>query len=578
MQLILRFLLLFLAIGLFGCKSSKVAQATASKDGGTTLTEKEQLDFSYLYYDAVKDKILGNFASARQKFQQAVRINPRSAAAHFELSQIAISEGNFDQAEISGQNAVRFDNKNNWYKLTLAGVYEQTGKTSKMISLLEELSKSEPTNSEYTITLASGYIHAHRYDDAIILLNKLESGFGLSEELALQKKDLFLRMKKPEKAIEEIRKLMVAFPEEIGYHGFLAEIYEITGKPEEALAEYQEIIKKDPQNPNVYFSLADFYRDQGDKEKSYESLKRAFRNPEADFDLKIQVLASYFEIIRKYPELTEQAHELCTITLEVHPEEPKAHAVYGDFLFSENKLEEARTEYEKVLDADKSKFTVWNQLLLINSELKDYKRTYELSKEAMELFPNQPSVFLFNGVASMQMKHYEEAVEAFNQGANITIGNDELASQFYASLGDSYNFLLKYEKSNESYERALKLDSENTYVLNNYAYYLSLRKANLGRAKELALRCNLLSPGNASFQDTYAWVLYQAGEFEEANTWIDKALANGGMKSAVLIEHKGDILWKLGKTADALDYWKRAKEMGATGKIEEKINQQKLIE
>jgi predicted negative regulator of RcsB-dependent stress response len=88
-----------------------------------------------------------------------------------------------------------------------------------------------------------------------------------------------------------------------------------------------------------------------------------------------------------------------------------------------------------------------------------------------------------------------------------------------------------------------------------------------------------LMPGNSSYEDTYAWVLYQRGDYVGADLWIDKAIKNGGIKSATIMEHKGDILWKLGKNTDALDFWKRAKEIGgASDKIDQKINEQRLID
>ena len=137
----------------------------------------------------------------------------------------------------------------------------------------------------------------------------------------------------------------------------------------------------------------------------------------------------------------------------------------------------------------------------------------------------------------------------------------------------------KYNESKDAYEKALKFDSANTYVLNNYAYYLSLRKENLNRAKELAEKCNELQPGNGSFQDTYAWVLFVMGDYENAALWIDKAIENGGIRSGTIMEHKGDILIRQGKTNDALDFWNRAKELGGTtDKIDQKINQKKYIE
>ena len=543
------------------------------------LTEKEQLDFAYIFFEAEKDKLLGNLGQAKEKFSQAIRINPRSSAAHFELSQIYLQTGELELAEQSGKQAIRFDDTNKWYKMSMADILERNGKYKEIIPLLDQLSKMEPGNPDYLLGMGAAQTQLGDFSGAIKTYDRLEKVAGLSEELALQKKSLYLRMQKPEKAIEEIQKLMALYPEEIGYRGFIAEIYEATNQPQKALEVYKEILELDPNNPNVHFSLAEYYRREGNKEESFKQLKKAFENPAGSIELKLQVLSSYFEIIAKYPELKDQAFELCEIMVATHREEPQSHAVYGDFLLREGKLNEARDEYRKVLEADKSKYTVWNQVLLIEAELQNYDTVFSMSAEAIELFPYQPNLFLYRGIAAMQLKNYEDAISALRDGANVTISNPGLSAQFYASMGDSYNYLRKYRESDEAYEKALGFEKSNTYVLNNYAYYLSLRKENLERAVELATECNAIQPGNPSFEDTFAWVLFQKGDYEAANTWIDKAINSGGIKSATIMEHKGDILFKNGKLQDALDFWKRAKDIGGgSTSLDEKINQKKYIE
>ena len=581
MKLISRYTFCFLLLSIWvACKSPQ--KQVASPVSGTPtsdLTEKEELDFAYLFFEASKDKILGNYPQAIAKFSQAIRINPRNAAAHYELSQMYLQNGNADLAEISGQQAIKFDTKNIWYKLSLATIYERTGKSEKIIPLIKAVADADPRNPEYQYTLANAYSMTGKFEDAVKIFDKLESQMGISEEFSAQKKALYMRMKKPEKAIEEIRKLMNAFPDEISYRGFLAEIYEEQGQDENALKEYLEIVRIDPQNASVYFSLAEYYRRTGDKEKSVDALRKAMKNPNTEVDLKLQVLSSYYELSMVYPELTEQAMELCSLMVETHPESARARAVYGDFLYREGKMEEAKTQFEKVLLDDKSVFGVWNQLLMIESELKNHKRVVELSTEAIELFPTSPVFFLYSGISSMQLKDYTKAIETLKGGAEITVGNNPLSAQFFASLGDSYNATKQYKESDEAYEKALRYDGNNTYVLNNFAYYLSVRKENLDRALELSSKSNELKPNNSSFLDTKAWIYYQKADYQNAAIWIDKAIESGGMKSGTIVEHKGDILWKLGKTNDALDFWKRAKELGgASDKIDQNINSHNLVE
>src|SRR5690606_31201772 len=126
--------------------------------------------------------------------------------------------------------------------------------------------------------------------------------------------------------------------------------------------------------------------------------------------------------------------------------------------------------------------------------------------------------------------------------------------------------------SNVAYEEALKLDSNNTYVLNNFAYYLALKKEDLSKAEEMSRKANTIYPDNASFQDTYAWVLFQQGNYQEALVWIDKAIGLTENPSSVLIEHKGDILFHLGNEQEALDFWQKAGQL-PEGENNEKLHQ-----
>ena len=91
--------------------------------------------------------------------------------------------------------------------------------------------------------------------------------------------------------------------------------------------------------------------------------------------------------------------------------------------------------------------------------------------------------------------------------------------------------------------------------------------------------CTALNPGIASYEDTYAWVFYQKGDYDKALEWLERALTSGGNNNAVIVEHYGDVLYQLGKVAEAVEQWKKAKELGSeTSFIDQKISEQKLYE
>jgi Tfp pilus assembly protein PilF len=161
----------------------------------------------------------------------------------------------------------------------------------------------------------------------------------------------------------------------------------------------------------------------------------------------------------------------------------------------------------------------------------------------------------------------------------MALDNDKLRAQFLANMGDAYHSLKKHTESDSSYDKALRLDPENAYVLNNYSYYLSLRKTNLEKAKQMSAYANKLEPDNSSFLDTYAWILFELKDYKGAKEWQEKAMKSGGAQSGTILEHYGDILSQLGDKTQALDYWKKAKELGVdSSTIERKIAEGKYVE
>jgi len=150
---------------------------------------------------------------------------------------------------------------------------------------------------------------------------------------------------------------------------------------------------------------------------------------------------------------------------------------------------------------------------------------------------------------------------------------------FYVLLGDTYNAIGNFVKSDENYDLALAANPNNAYVLNNFAYYLSLRKEKLDQAEKMAQMAVELEPEQYNYQDTYGWVLFQAEKYEEAAKWLKLAVNNGGDINGEIIEHYGDALFKTGDVDEALKQWKRAKQVGAASElIDEKINNGSYIE
>ncbi len=561
---------------MFSCHSSK---NISGEKGKNQLSEKAKIEFTEEFVDGVREKITGNFEKAAIQFQKCLKIDSRSAASMYELATIYEFEKKDALALNLIKEATSIDGQNEWYRMLLATLYAKNGYFGESARVYKQLTEDYKGKIEYYYEWANALLYQNKYKEAIAVYDEIEKNIGISEDINLQKEKIWLRMGNQENAIIELKKLIKEFPKEAKYYGMLAELYQSQGKTELAMETFNELKTLDPKNPYVHLSLSNFYKEKGEKEKAFEEMRISFSNPDLNIDAKVNILLSYYVVGNAQPELQEQALLLCKILTETHPEDAKSFSIFGDFFYRDKKFSEARDQYRNANKLDKSKFPIWNQLVLLESELKDYEAMFLESKEAMELFPNQPSFYFFYGFSAIQKKQYEEAIVVLEKGKDLVIENNPLLEQFFSTLGDAYNSIKDYPNSDSSYEKAIRINPDNIYVLNNFSYYLSLRKENLERAEKMSKRSNDLEPNSPSFLDTYGWILYQQEKYEEARKWIEKAIAAGAENNGTILEHLADILFKLNDKEGALKYWNKAKEAGGGSEIlEKKITEKMLIE
>jgi Tfp pilus assembly protein PilF len=203
-------------------------------------------------------------------------------------------------------------------------------------------------------------------------------------------------------------------------------------------------------------------------------------------------------LIQGNPEMLDQGLQLTEILARTHPNDALSMAIYGDFLAMSDRFEDARKQYLSSIALDESNLTVWQQLMICESELNDMDGILNTSKKALELFPEQAVFYLYNGTANSLKKNYRDAVKTLLAGSKLVVDNDYLQNQFYIRLADAYHNLKDHELSDSYFEKSLKLDPDNPLVLNNYSYYLSLRKEKLDKAEVMSKRSNELWPDQPS--------------------------------------------------------------------------------
>ncbi len=538
--------------------------------------EKERLKYHAHFFSAIRYKLLEDYDKAEKELKSCIDLNDKESSAFYEIAKIYKYKKEVELAEINIKKAINLDSYNQWYIILYAEVLMEKKEYKNAVLQYKKLIEITNDNIELYYSIAEAYIYDNNLSKAIYTYDLLEKKIGVSKPISLQKYKLYMQSLKKEKAKKELLSILEINPQDVEVLEFLSELYLLNNEKEPAFDVFKKIALIEPENGRVHLTLADYYRQNGNNTKSFEELMLAFKSSKLGVEIKSQILVSYFQIIGLNDTILDQAFTLSKLLVQTHPNNYQPYLIYADLLYYDKQYNQAKEQYIIVLEKNKRIKEVWSQLLFIYAEEDNFNEILILSQEALSYFSADPLIYYFNGIANRKFKNNKEAVLSLEMGLEFVFENDALLLEFYSALGDLYFSLKEYKKSDEYYEKALTIDPENLIVLNNYSYYLSLRKENLEKAKKMSLLCNSKQPNNSTYQDTYAWILYQMKDFVNAKIWIDNAIENGGSESPVIIEHLGDILYMLGYIDRAVEEWTRASKIGEGSnllnkKIEDRI-------
>jgi tetratricopeptide (TPR) repeat protein len=359
----------------------------------------------------------------------------------------------------------------------------------------------------------------------------------------------------------------------------LAAFYKQRGQTQKAIALYEKLKKDHPNDPYVKLALYEYYKELGQTEESFNNLEQAFSSVEVNIDSKIGILLALMDLSAKDETIRKEMYELLEIMTQTHPDEAKTWAIYGDFLYNQNEKSKSRIMFLKSIDIDNSKYQVWNQVLFIDSELNDVDSILVHSEQCSELFPNQVLPHYFNGVGHLQKEEFEKAIESLEIAKELAYGMTELEVQIFGNLGDAYYQTGNFQKSWLSYDQSLRMKPNNDYVLNNYAYFLSVQGESLEKALVMSEKTVKRNPRSATYLDTYGWILYRLGRYEDAVKYLKDAKDFSKKPSGEILEHLGDAMFMMQNVDGALLNWKLAKEYGGgTDGLDKKIQTKTLVE
>ena len=559
------YLFLFLIFTFLSCSAPK--KIVAKSPDRIHLSDSAQRQFDYYFYEGLKQKDNQQYDQAIETFRMCLAIDSLDAGVQSEIGMMYGAIGFGDKALQCLEKAVQIDPSNWWYSVQLISMYSDLKNWKRAIEVATDLQKQYPNKDEVYSMLATFYKETKEYDKAIAAYDRLESLTGINETTSFEKFQLYILSNKPQKGVAEIDKLANKYPTESRYKVLRGDIFMQQKMPEKAFEIYQDVLKEDPQNAYVYVSLSEYYKATNQPDKAMESIVSALKTEQLDVDKKVSILGQYVEQLVQDSTKFGETESLFKLLLDRYPLEEKVHGYYATFLQYQKRNAEAVSELETMVNINPKNDQTWMRLIQINTMDKNFNQLLVVTKRAIENLPKLPVWYFYRGIAQYQLADYKGALMSYKTGLPlITAEQASLKSDFYAQIGDIYYKLQQKDSAFTAYDKSLASNRQNNMVMNNYAYYLSLEKADLKKAERMSAKTVELEPKNSTYLDTYAWILYQEANYSLAKFYIERAIDNLTKEEdpGVVLEHYGDILWMSGadNEAKALETWQKSYDAG----------------
>jgi tetratricopeptide (TPR) repeat protein len=542
----------------------------------------------FYFTEGEKFFILEDYAKALLYYQRSLEINPENATVHYKIAEVLSKSNKQDdmvRASVSAEQAIKLDPKNKYFYLLSAGIYNGLARFDRAAQTYEAMMREVKGTEEYLYELAAVYQYGNKDEEAIKTYNRAEQIFGVNEVSSVQKVRLYLEQGKTDMAIAEGEKLVKAFPEEEQFVMAFTEVLSQKGLRDQAIAYLEKFVLTNPAAGNSKMLLAGFYRDTKQEAKARPLLTELFSNPDVELSSKIIILGAYNAELHqnKTKGIVDTDKQEFVLSLyeklkNGYPDDATVNVMGGDVYLSTGKEREAIKAYAEATKSGEVNFEVWENLLFLETKLEQWESALRHAETALEMYPNQVMIHFFHGLSSLRTRRTDDAIASFDQARRMTSNNNALLAEILSMLGEAYNAKKDFVRSDKAYDESLAANPDNPIVLNNYSFYLAVRKEHLDKAERMSASLIKDHPDNPTFLDTHAWVLYQRQKYKEARKFIERAVSTG-KASASHFEHYGDILFQLGEVDNAVKQWEKARGQNANSEtLNRKIANRKIYE
>ena len=542
-------LLLGIVPGTYANKREKKTERSAQE-------VRDERELRYFFYEAMRTMDENKFDETLALLRHCHLIAPDDAATNYYLGVLYGGMHQDEQMISHIDRAYAVAPADYWYVYSvqhykLAESTEKAEESRKkkannrklaLTALRKEIRRSEQ-DSHAAEVLQNIYLRENNISGALKMQDIVEKINGTDMYSALQRYRLYMLAGKRRQAANVINSYLQQDPDNYYMQVFLGDVMMQQGEIENAYKQYQSVEKNYPENPYLALSLSNYYGETGDTYQACRYELQALNNDIISLDYKLDILRN-----DRWLHFNDSMYleALQSLTVQ-YPLEETAHQPLAEYYISHDNKAEAERLLWTSLDINPKNKQTWQTLLsLYQKDTTVTSADYmHLTRKAIEHQPEQQQWYFIMSTLQMQNNRSDSAVYFCKEGL-LQPDSDDLHYKIVllVQLGDIYVHEELYDSAYHYYDAALVYNPENVYVLNNYAYVLATHGGDLRKAEKMSQRTIKAEPNNATYLDTYAWILHLSGEKTLSRFYMQQAWSYAENKNDPELQEHYNIIFK----------------------------------
>lgn len=409
-------------------------------------------EFQISYYEALKQKGIENNDRAIQELKKCLKLEPNNAAVYNELGRNYLKLRDYKASYDSFEKATQIDSKNRWY---WHGMYDVCYQTKDYNQAIVIVTKLVTFDESYKEDLTSLYMYTQQFDKALALINELNDTVGKSEKRENYKKQILQDSRFQGSEKEELLNAIAKNPKVEANYISLIYMYSNSNQEEKAMEIAKKLETAIPESDWAQVSLFKFHLNNNDGAKAVQSMHQLIKSENIDNKIKHRVLNEFLIFAKNNPGY--DADLLKAVSYFKSDNSVSVAKEVGRFFQTKKDWNQAKSYFE--MDLSQNPNNLETALLLFQTyvELEDYTVLAKKSEEMTELFPSQPDLYYYAGLANNQLKKFGKAKDYLESGMDYVIENKVLEINFNIQLGEAYNGLGDNKKKEFYFKKADQL-------------------------------------------------------------------------------------------------------------------------